>query len=188
MGVKGFAEGGIASIVAGCTTHPLDLIKVRMQLQGEAPHLAPQLRPVIASFTGPHAISIPMPPPRVGPVGVGIRIVQQEGVSALFSGVSATVLRAALYSTTRMGLYDVIKQNGPTPPPATSPSATRSLLASSPVASVPSSGTPPTWPCSGCRRTAASKPPSAGTTRASWTRWAGCAGTRGLLACGAGHR
>ena len=35
MGVKGFVEGGIASIVAGCSTHPLDLIKVRMQLQGE---------------------------------------------------------------------------------------------------------------------------------------------------------
>nr|BAD09011.1 unknown protein [Oryza sativa Japonica Group]BAD09745.1 unknown protein [Oryza sativa Japonica Group] len=36
MGFKGFVEGGIASIVAGCSTHPLDLIKVRMQLQGEA--------------------------------------------------------------------------------------------------------------------------------------------------------
>ncbi|GJN03803.1 hypothetical protein PR202_ga21283 [Eleusine coracana subsp. coracana] len=36
MGVKGFVEGGIASIVAGCSTHPLDLIKVRMQLQGES--------------------------------------------------------------------------------------------------------------------------------------------------------
>ncbi|CAN1340899.1 Mitochondrial uncoupling protein 5 [Linum perenne] len=51
MGVKGFLEGGIASIIAGCSTHPLDLIK----------------------------------------------------------GVSATVLRQTLYSTTRMGLYDVLK-------------------------------------------------------------------------------
>ncbi|GKC58995.1 mitochondrial dicarboxylate carrier, partial [Tanacetum coccineum] len=33
MGAKGFVEGGVASIVAGCSTHPLDLIKVRMQLQ-----------------------------------------------------------------------------------------------------------------------------------------------------------
>ncbi|KAJ8773325.1 hypothetical protein K2173_028502 [Erythroxylum novogranatense] len=79
MGVKSFVEGGIASIVAGCSTHPLDLIKVRMQLQ-------------------------------VGPVAVGMRIVQSEGVAALFSGVSATVLRQTLYSTTRMGLYDVLKQ------------------------------------------------------------------------------
>ncbi|KGN48714.1 mitochondrial uncoupling protein 5 [Cucumis sativus] len=120
MGVKGFVEGGIASIVAGCSTHPLDLIKVRMQLQGETP--APtaavhNLRPALAfqttSVTAPKSINIPPPPPppaRVGPIAVGVRIVQQEGVAALFSGVSATVLRQTLYSTTRMGLYDILKQ------------------------------------------------------------------------------
>ncbi|XP_034675832.1 mitochondrial uncoupling protein 5-like [Vitis riparia] len=119
MGLKGFVEGGIASIVAGCSTHPLDLIKVRMQLQGES-HVPNQaihnLRPALAfnsasaTMVGaPSTVHIP-PPPRVGPVSVGIKIVQAEGVSALFSGVSATVLRQTLYSTTRMGLYDVLKQ------------------------------------------------------------------------------
>lgn len=119
MGLKGFVEGGIASIVAGCSTHPLDLIKVRMQLQGES-HVPNQaihnLRPAFAfnsaspTMVGaPSTVHIP-PPPRVGPVSVGIKIVQAEGVSALFSGVSATVLRQTLYSTTRMGLYDVLKQ------------------------------------------------------------------------------
>ncbi|RVW65643.1 Mitochondrial uncoupling protein 4 [Vitis vinifera] len=84
MGLKGFVEGGIASIVAGCsTTHSISL----------------------SSVYGSHP-----PPPRVGPVSVGVKIVQAEGVSALFSGVSATVLRQTLYSTTRMGLYDVLKQ------------------------------------------------------------------------------
>ena len=121
MGLKGFVEGGIASIVAGCSTHPLDLIKVRMQLQGESvvPNQAIQnLRPAIAfnsasasaTIAGAQpAVHIP-PPPRVGPVSVGIKIVQAEGVAALYSGVSATVLRQTLYSTTRMGLYDVLKQ------------------------------------------------------------------------------
>lgn len=113
MGLKGFVEGGIASIVAGCSTHPLDLIKVRMQLQGET-HLAnhiPSLRPAFA-FQSPSsaAAAINITPPRVGPISVGARIVQSEGVAALFSGVSATVLRQTLYSTTRMGLYDVLKQ------------------------------------------------------------------------------
>ncbi|CAN0877266.1 Mitochondrial uncoupling protein 4 [Linum grandiflorum] len=93
MGVKGFAEGGIASIIAGCSTHPLDLIKVRMQLQGESSISAIHLRA----------------PPSVGPVAVGMNILRSEGVAALFSGVSATVLRQTLYSTTRMGLYDVLK-------------------------------------------------------------------------------
>ena len=116
MGLKGFAEGGIASIVAGCSTHPLDLIKVRMQLDGEKPPL-PSLRPAVAfnvsrsaAVVTPESFHIPPPqPPRVGPISVGVRIVQSEGVAALFSGVSATVLRQTLYSTTRMGLYDVLK-------------------------------------------------------------------------------
>ncbi|KAM3283174.1 mitochondrial uncoupling protein 5 [Capsicum chacoense] len=123
MGVKGFVEGGIASIIAGCSTHPLDLIKVRMQLQGEtlnkapAPHTVHNLRPALAFHGGGAAshgnihVSGPMVrPTSVGPVAVGVKIIQQEGVAALFSGVSATVLRQTLYSTTRMGLYDMLKQ------------------------------------------------------------------------------
>ncbi|KAG9135286.1 hypothetical protein Leryth_015187 [Lithospermum erythrorhizon] len=117
MGVKGFVEGGIASIVAGCSTHPFDLIKVRMQLQGESSAAAPTtvLRPSLASHAHApspkmHIPTPPPPPPKVGPVGVGIKIVQQEGISALFSGISATVLRQTLYSTTRMGLYDIMKK------------------------------------------------------------------------------
>lgn len=121
MGVKGFVEGGIASIVAGCSTHPLDLLKVRMQLQGETPAPNPSvqsLRPALAfhstSVAAPGSTSIHVPPApapaRVGLVSVGVRIVQQEGVAALFSGVSATILRQTLYSTTRMGLYDILKQ------------------------------------------------------------------------------
>nr|GMC62376.1 mitochondrial uncoupling protein 5-like [Ipomoea batatas] len=75
MGLKGFVEGGIASIVAGCSTHPLDLIK--------------------------------------------------EGMAALFSGVSATVLRQTLYSTTRMGLYDMMKQKWSDPKTNNMPLATK---------------------------------------------------------------
>ena len=113
MGVKGFVEGGIASIVAGCSTHPLDLIKVRMQLQGEAA-AAPQpaLRPALAFHAGGHAVALPhhdIPaaaavPRKPGPLAVGAQILRSEGAAGLFSGVSATMLRQTLYSTTRMGL------------------------------------------------------------------------------------
>ncbi|KAJ4851206.1 Mitochondrial uncoupling protein 5 [Turnera subulata] len=120
MGLKGFVEGGVASIVAGATTHPLDLIKVRMQLQGESNNVIPKPafqpyhhhRPALAFNMGSN-VSLPPPTlevPRVGPVSIGLRIVQSEGVSALFSGVSATILRQTLYSATRMGLYDALKQ------------------------------------------------------------------------------
>lgn len=103
MGIKGFVEGGIASIVAGCSTHPLDLIKVRMQLQGESQPFALQ-NAAVSAPSSTHIPSPTLPPAHVGPVSVGVRIFKQEGVSALFSGVSATVLRQTLYSTTRMGL------------------------------------------------------------------------------------
>ncbi|KAI3508878.1 hypothetical protein L1887_23898 [Cichorium endivia] len=103
MGAKGFVEGGIASIIAGCSTHPLDLIKVRMQLQGESV-------PVLA-VNGPGGATMTMPRPSpAGPVSVGVKIFRTEGVAALFSGVSATVLRQTLYSTTRMGLYEIFRE------------------------------------------------------------------------------
>ncbi|KAJ9159176.1 hypothetical protein P3X46_024698 [Hevea brasiliensis] len=120
MGLKGFVEGGIASIVAGASTHPLDLIKVRMQLHGEShlpnPSTLQAFRPAFAlssasaaNISLPKTLEVP-PPPRVGPISLGIRIIHSEGVAALFSGVSATILRQTLYSTTRMGLYQVLKQ------------------------------------------------------------------------------
>lgn len=117
MGVKGFVEGGIASIVAGCSTHPLDLIKVRMQLQGEAAAAAapqPALRPALAFQSGAHTVTLPhhdIPVPRKpGPIAIGSQILRAEGAAGLFSGISATVLRQTLYSTTRMGLYDILKK------------------------------------------------------------------------------
>ncbi|KAI9125106.1 hypothetical protein K1719_003722 [Acacia pycnantha] len=135
MGLKGFVEGGIASIVAGCSTHPLDLIKVRMQLQGEnqAPKPNPavhNLRPALAFHPGSVRQVVPpmsqaavaaSVPARIGPIAVGVRLIQQEGVTALFSGVSATILRQCLYSTTRMGLYEVLKQKWSDPNKGTMP-------------------------------------------------------------------
>ncbi|XAR62086.1 hypothetical protein NMG60_11016700 [Bertholletia excelsa] len=125
MGLKGFVEGGIASVVAGCSTHPLDLIKVRMQLQGETQTHAPnpaQLRTAFAFNSSAVPADIHIPAPRkAGPISVGVRIFQTEGAAALFSGVSATVLRQTLYSTTRMGLYEVFKQKYSDPKSGTLP-------------------------------------------------------------------
>ncbi|KAL6558736.1 Mitochondrial uncoupling protein 5 [Orobanche minor] len=128
MGFKGFVEGGIASIIAGCSTHPLDLIKVRMQLQGEMTAPVQNLRPALAFHPHQHHSIRVHPPPRVGPVSVGLRIFQQDGAAALFSGVSATVLRQTLYSTTRMGLYDVLKKRWTDPNTSNMP-LTRKIVA-----------------------------------------------------------
>ncbi|KAF6160683.1 hypothetical protein GIB67_034630 [Kingdonia uniflora] len=129
MGVKGFVEGGIASIIAGCSTHPLDLIKVRMQLQGESNAVVETLRPaLVGAARVPGVPDVVARPPRIGPISLGVRIVQEEGVRALYTGVSATMLRQTLYSTTRMGLYDILKQKWTDPNTNTMP-LTRKITA-----------------------------------------------------------
>eukprot|EP00249_Psilotum_nudum_P009766 c22140_g1_i1 orf=522-1436(+) len=102
MAWKGFVEGGVASVVAGSVTHPLDLIKVRMQLHGEG-----SLQPAwdYGRQTGSLALKS-----RLGPISAGYRVVQMEGGRALFSGVSASMLRQASYSTTCIGLYNILKE------------------------------------------------------------------------------
>ena len=75
-----------ASIVAAYSTHPLKLIKVRMQLQGK--NYASKPNPVVYSFRLAHALhpgSIPpMPqaavaaatvPNRMGPISVGVCLI-----------------------------------------------------------------------------------------------------------------
>lgn len=65
---------------------PLDLIKTRMQLGGGGR----------SSFS------------------VGAEILRKEGVSGIYTGLSAGLLRQATYTTTRLGIYtwlfDLIKR------------------------------------------------------------------------------
>lgn len=75
--------GGIASGGAACITHPLDLLKVTLQTQQEG-------KLSIFKLTG--------------------KIIRQQGVFALYSGISASLLRQMTYSTTRFGIYEVGKQ------------------------------------------------------------------------------
>ena len=100
---QGFVEGGLASMIAGFCTHPLDLIKVRMQLQGEVAAV-----PALAyALNG--SVNAPVVARKPGPFRVGLEVARLEGVTALYSGVSATLLRQVLYSSTRMGLYELLK-------------------------------------------------------------------------------
>ncbi|XP_065340233.1 mitochondrial dicarboxylate carrier isoform X1 [Cloeon dipterum] len=75
--------GGVASAGAACCTHPLDLLKVHLQTQQEG-----------KSSLGRMASSI----------------VRQQGVLALYNGLSASLCRQLSYSTTRFGIYEVSKQ------------------------------------------------------------------------------
>ncbi|XP_055385250.1 mitochondrial dicarboxylate carrier isoform X2 [Condylostylus longicornis] len=78
--------GGLAGSGAVMITHPLDLIKANLQTQKE--------KMSIIKFTG--------------------RVVREQGVFSLYSGISASILRQMTYSLTRFGMYEVGKEFIPT--------------------------------------------------------------------------
>lgn len=87
-----FAFGGLAGMAATCVVQPLDLIKTRMQLSGGSR----------TSFA------------------VAGEIVAREGFVALYTGLSAGLLRQATYTTTRLGVYNYLfdsykEKNGAAP-------------------------------------------------------------------------
>ncbi|CAH0563689.1 unnamed protein product [Brassicogethes aeneus] len=75
--------GGIASIFAGCCVHPLDLIKVHLQTHPDGKTTIPE---------------------------VAKKVLREHGIFAFYSGISAAVMRQFTYSTTRFGIYEVLKQ------------------------------------------------------------------------------
>ncbi|KAI5815694.1 mitochondrial carrier domain-containing protein [Pyronema omphalodes] len=83
-----FWFGGSASCMAAVCTHPLDLVKVRLQTSKV----------------------------KVGFARTAVNIIRHEGLLAIYSGLSASLLRQATYSTTRFGVYDIMKNNTKTAP------------------------------------------------------------------------
>uniref|UniRef100_A0A3P9IWG6 Mitochondrial dicarboxylate carrier n=1 Tax=Oryzias latipes TaxID=8090 RepID=A0A3P9IWG6_ORYLA len=86
--------GGLASCGAACCTHPLDLLKVHLQTQQEV---------------------------KKRMLGMAIHVVKNDGVLALYSGLSASLCRQMSYSLTRFAIYESVrdlmgtKSHGPMP-------------------------------------------------------------------------
>ncbi|KXL43143.1 hypothetical protein M433DRAFT_21320 [Acidomyces richmondensis BFW] len=77
--------GGSASCFAACVTHPLDLLKVRLQTQSHGAQ-------------------------RKGLGQMLTHVVQHDGLPGLYRGLSASLLRQITYSTTRFGVYEELKE------------------------------------------------------------------------------
>ncbi|RAL17808.1 putative mitochondrial dicarboxylate carrier [Aspergillus homomorphus CBS 101889] len=84
-----FWFGGSASCFAAAVTHPLDLVKVRLQTRGPG-----------------------APTSMVGTFG---HVIKTDGFRGLYSGLSAAILRQMTYSTTRFGIYEELKNYFTTP-------------------------------------------------------------------------
>ena len=84
--------GGLASMGAACCTHPLDLIKVHLQTASSATH---------------NAVQQGSTHPKVGIFSTIAKVYRTDGVRGFYSGLTASLLRQASYSTTRFAIYDV---------------------------------------------------------------------------------
>ena len=80
-----FVVGGMSAMLASSCIHPIDLTKVRLQLFS-------QLHP------GPGHV-----PP--GAITLMLQLYKTEGIRALYTGLSAALLRQAIYGTARIGLH-----------------------------------------------------------------------------------
>lgn len=80
-----FAFGGLAGCGATCFVQPLDLVKNRMQMSAKGEFNS--------SF---HCIRT---------------IIAKEGLTALYTGLSAGLLRQCTYTTTRLGVFNTLMDN-----------------------------------------------------------------------------
>lgn len=80
---------GIACDAAAACTHPVDTIKVRLQITGEFGRATNQQYNNI--FRAAYLIS------------------KNEGIKGLYKGISASFLRESVYSSIRLGLYEPFK-------------------------------------------------------------------------------
>ncbi|CAK4077031.1 unnamed protein product [Aphanomyces euteiches] len=78
--------GGSAAIIAAVAIHPIDLVKVHLQLAGQ---------------TGSNATA----------VSVAKSVVAKQGFSGLYAGLSAAVARQMVYGTARLGMHRAISDS-----------------------------------------------------------------------------
>lgn len=79
-----FINGGLAGMTATVVIQPVDMIKVRLQLAGEG------------QKTGPKPTAL----------GITKNIIASGKVLDLYTGLSAGLLRQAVYTTARLGFFD----------------------------------------------------------------------------------
>ena len=102
---KGFVAGSTGAMLSGAVTHPIDLVKVRMQLYGAQD-----------GFQAASGAAKPIAPP--GMLKTGYNVIQHEGALGLYRGLGAGLMRQASFIGTKFGAYDLLKSAVPKDPTA----------------------------------------------------------------------
>ncbi len=85
---KNIAGAGGAAVITVSFIHPIDVVKTRLQISGEAGGNSKQYN---------------------GVSGVIKSVLADEGASAFYKGIGAAWLREASYTSLRLGLYEPMK-------------------------------------------------------------------------------
>jgi len=93
--IKPFLFGGASGMFATSCIQPVDMVKVQIQLQGES--------------TGKVQIK------SKNPFVLGSYIMKEKGVSGLYRGLSAGLVRQATYTTARLGLFKTFAKAAKSP-------------------------------------------------------------------------
>ena len=116
-GFQMFLFGGLSAQVAAVFTNPIDVLKVRLQIQGE--HSTSNLK-----ISGTPALNAH----NLGFFRMAESIIRKEGVLSLWKGIIPSLLREISYSSIRLGAYEPIR-NFLSSPGETEVSFTKKLLA-----------------------------------------------------------
>lgn len=84
-----FIFGGISGCTATTAIQPIDTVKVRIQIQGEA--------------LGKGA--------NTNPISVGKEIIQSQGIKGLYKGLDSALFRQITYGTARLGIFKTLTEN-----------------------------------------------------------------------------
>merc|ERR1719454_1211085 len=85
---KNIAAAGGAAVITVTFIHPIDVVKTRLQIAGEAGRQTKQYN---------------------GVTGVVKTVLADEGAGAFYKGIGAAWMREASYTSLRLGLYEPIK-------------------------------------------------------------------------------
>ncbi|CAM1310879.1 Uncharacterised protein r2_g2119 [Pycnogonum litorale] len=91
--LQNFVLAGMSSMMGAIVTNPIDVIKVRMQLEGELMLKGEHLTRHYSGFTKGFSY-----------------IVTHEGARGLYKGLVASLMREGSYSTIRIGAYEPMKE------------------------------------------------------------------------------